>query len=77
MRYQTPDSDDIQYNSTTQRILAKKNRMTIEAMIRGIQSEEEGMEYIYEEIDLAEREDREPRRWLIGFANQMIDDLEE
>ena len=64
------------YDSDAKRMLATKNDATIKALVRGIRRKERARAYIQAELALAEEEDRDPRRKLIGLLNAKTSELE-
>lgn len=74
-KYQTGKGTD-DYDSEPKRMLATKNDATIKALVRGIRRVERARDYIRAELELADEEDREPRKPLIGMLNGKMRDLE-
>lgn len=58
-------------------MLATKNDATIRALVKGIRRRERALQYIESEIELADEEDREPRKKLIGMLNAKVSELAE
>lgn len=65
------------YDDEPAKVLATKNDATIKAIVRGIHTPERARAYIKAEISLAEYEDREPRKPLIGMLNGKVSELSE
>jgi len=68
-------SDD--YDSDEKRMLATKNDLTIAALIRGIRKPERAQAYIDAEVELADEEDRDVRKGIIGACNRKKTALED
>lgn len=64
------------YDSDAKKMLATKNDATIKALVRGIRRVERARDYIQAELALAEEEDRDPRKPLVGMLNGKMRDLE-
>lgn len=58
-------------------MLATKNDLTIAALIRGIRDPERAQSYIDAEIELADEEDRDVRKKIIGACNRTKTALED
>jgi len=65
------------YDSEPEKVLATKNDATIRAVVRGMRRVERARDYVQAEIRLANRENREPRKKLIGLLNARIAELED
>lgn len=65
------------YDSEPKKMLATKNDLTIAALIRGIRKPERAQAYIDAEIELADEEDRDPRKGIIGACNRKKTALED
>lgn len=63
------------YDDEPTRMLATKNDATIKALVRGIRKPERARAYIQAELSLAEAEDRDPRKPLIGMLNSKVTEL--
>jgi len=66
-----PDSDFAE----AAKMLSKKNDATIKALVRGIRKPERARAYIQAELSVAESEDRDPRKPLIGMLNAKVSEL--
>lgn len=64
------------FDSDAKKMLATKNDATIKALVRGIRRKQRARDYIQAEIELADEEDRDPRKPLIGMLNGKMRDLE-
>lgn len=67
---QVAKTDTRDFESYYKRLLAEKNDLTIAALIRGIRTPERAQEYIEAEVGLADDEDRDPRKDVIGALNR-------
>jgi hypothetical protein len=56
-------------------MLATKNDLTIAALLRGIRTPDRAREYVQAEIELADEEDRDPRKDVVGACNRKISEL--
>lgn len=65
------------YDSEAKKMVATKNDMTLNALIRGMVDADRAREYIQAEVDVAAEEDRKPRKKLIGALNRRIDAIED
>jgi hypothetical protein len=65
------------YDSEPEKVLATKNDATIRAVVRGMRRVERARDYAQAEIRLANRENREPRKKLIGLLNGRIAELQD
>jgi len=65
------------YADEPTKMLATKNDATIKALVRGIRKPERARAYIQAELSLAESEDRDPRKPLIGMLNAKVSELTE
>ena len=63
------------YPDEPTKMLSTKNAPTIRALVRGIRDPNRARAYIEAELQLADDEDRDPRRELIGMLNRKVDDL--
>ena len=63
------------YDSEAKRMLATKNDATLRGLIRGIRDPDRARRYVQAEIELADEEDREPRKKLIGMCNRKVSEL--
>jgi len=68
-----PDSDFAE----AAKMLATKSDATIKALVRGIRDADRARAYIQAEIALADHDDRDPRKPLIGMLNAKVSDLKE
>lgn len=59
------------------KMLATKNDPTIRALVRGIRRPDRARAYIEAEVALADHEDRDPRKKLIGMLNSKVSELSE
>lgn len=75
--YQTGAKSAGEYDSEPKKMLATKNDLTIAALIRGIRKPERAQAYIDAEIELADEEDRDPRKKIIGACNRKKTALED
>lgn len=65
------------YESEPKKMLATKNDLTIAALIRGIRKPERAKAYIDAEVALADDEDRDVRKGIIGACNRKQTALED
>mgnify|MGYP006270766987 CR=1 FL=1 len=65
------------YDSEPKKMLATKNDLTIAALIRGIRDVDRARAYVQAEVELADEEDREPRKDVIGACNRKITELQD
>lgn len=63
------------YPDEQTKMLATKDESTLVALIKGMRDPERAHAFIETEIELAQEEDREPRRGLIGMLNEKLDEL--
>lgn len=68
-KYQT-GAGTSDYDSEPKKMLATKNDLTIAALIRGIRDPERAKAYIEAEVALADEEDRDTRKEIIGACNR-------
>lgn len=73
---EVPDDADSDFAEAT-KMLATKNDPTIRALVRGIRRPDRARAYIKAEIALADHEDRDPRKKLIGMLNSKVSELSE
>jgi len=72
-----PTSKSGDYDSEPKKVLATKNDLTIAAVIRGIRKPERAQAYIEAEVELADEEDRDPRKKIIGACHRKKTALED
>ena len=65
------------YDSDEKKMLATKNDLTIAALIRGIRKPERAQAYIDAEVELADEEDRDVRKGIVGACNRKKTALED
>lgn len=65
------------YDSDAKRYLATKNDLTLSALIDGMRRPDRVDEWVQAEIDLADSEDRDPRRDIIGALNRKKRELQD
>lgn len=70
-------NDDGDTFAEAAKMLATKNDPTIKALVRGIRKRDRARAYIRAEIALADHEDRDPRKKLIGMLNAKVSELTE
>lgn len=61
-------SDD--YDSEPKKMLATKNDLTIAALISGIRKPERAQAYVEAEVALADEDDRDVRKGIVGACNR-------
>jgi hypothetical protein len=70
-------ADDGETFAEAAKMLATKNDATIKALVRGIRKPDRARADIRAEIALADHEDRDPRKKLIGMLNAKVSELTE
>jgi len=66
------DDDDF---ADAVKMLTTKNNATLKALVRGIRRVDRARAYIEAEVTVADAEDRDPRRKLIGMLNAKVSEL--
>jgi hypothetical protein len=61
---------DTEYPTDAHRMIATKNDLTIAALIRGIRDPDRAQAYIDAEIEVADADDRDVRKSIIGACNR-------
>ena len=69
-------TSDRDFDSDAKKYLATKNELTIAAMIRGMRKVDRVTDWVNAEIELAQEEDRDPRKDVIGALNRKKSALE-
>jgi hypothetical protein len=64
------------YPSDEYKLLATKPDAVIRSLVRGLRRPERGRAYVEAEIQLADDEDRDVRKDLIGMLNRRVQELE-
>ena len=69
--------DVVEHFAEAVKMLSTKNPATIRGLVKGIRHPDRARAYVKAELAVADAEDREPRRKLIGMCNRMVTELTE